>query len=120
MQLTDRINRIQISPTAAVIAEADRLPELSRHLHDATRDRALNAVSQVLSDAAHKLPDAPKRPFSTKRSAATAQIFMDLILLPMLIRSLLGHESKALKKELPSFVRERVNFFLAACERDWA
>ncbi len=25
MQLTDRINRIQISPTAAVIAEADKL-----------------------------------------------------------------------------------------------
>jgi len=104
----------------AVIAEAGRLPDLSRHLHDATRDRAVNAVSQVLNDAAHKLPDAPKRPFGTKRSAATAQIFMDLILLPMLMRSLMGHDTKTLQKELPSFVRERVSFFLAACERDWA
>ena len=61
-----------------------------------------------------------KGPFSAKRSVPTAQIFMDLILLPMLIRSLMGEETKALKKDLPSFVRERVSFFLAACETDWA
>jgi AcrR family transcriptional regulator len=119
-EIAEKTIKDLVGVARAVIAEADRLPELSRHLHDVTRDRALNAVSQVLNDAAHKLPGAPKRPFSIKRSAATAQIFMDLILLPMLIRSLLGHEAKALEKELPSFVRERVNFFLAACERDWA
>ena len=104
----------------ATIAEADRLPALSRDLHDASRDRAVNAVSEVLSGAAEMLPDAPKRPFSPKRSAATAQIFMDLILLPMLMESLTGHDKKALRRELPSFVRERVNFFLAACEAGWA
>jgi AefR-like transcriptional repressor, C-terminal domain len=31
------------------IAEADRFPELSRHLHEAARDRAANAVSQLLN-----------------------------------------------------------------------
>jgi len=107
-----------VGVTRAIIAEADRLPELSRQLHDASRDRAANAVSQVFNDAAHMLPEAPKGPFSTKRSAATAQIFMDLILLPMLMRSLMGHDTKALRKELPSFIRERVSFFLAACEAD--
>jgi AcrR family transcriptional regulator len=116
-EIAEKTIKDLVGVARAVIAEADRLPELSRHLYDATRDRALTAVSQVLSDAAHKLPDAPKRLFATKRSAATAQIFMDLILLPMLIRSLLGYETKALEKELPSFVRERVNFFLAACGR---
>jgi hypothetical protein len=45
---------------------------------------------------------------------------MDLILLPMLMRSLMGDEAKVLRRELPSFVRERVNFFLAACEAGWA
>ena len=62
---------------------------------------------------------AAKGPFSAKRSLATAQIFMDLILLPMLMRALMGEEARDLRKEVPTFVRERVGFFLAACDRDW-
>ena len=117
-EIAERTIEDLVGVTRAIIAEADRLSELSRQLHDASRDRAANAVSQVFSDAAHMLPDAPKGPFGKKRSAATAQIFMDLILLPMLMRSLMGHDTKALRKELPSFIRERVSFFLAACEAD--
>jgi AcrR family transcriptional regulator len=104
----------------ATIAEAPRFPELSRQVHEAARDRAASAVSQLLNDATQKLPRAPKGPFSGKRSVTTAQIFMDLILLPMLMRSLMGEDNRALRKELPAYVRERVNFFLAACETNWS
>ena len=104
--------------TRAVIAEAPTFPDLSRHVHEASRDRIAKAVSQVLNDATQLLRTL-KGPFSPKRSVVTAQIFMDLILLPMLMRSLMGEQTKALKKDLPSFVRERVSFFLAACETDW-
>jgi hypothetical protein len=38
----------------------------------------------------------------------------------MLMRALMGDEAKVLRKDLPSFVRERVSFFPAACEEDWA
>jgi AcrR family transcriptional regulator len=103
----------------AAIAEAPRFPELSRNVHEAARNRAANAVSRLLDDATHLLPRAQKAPFSAKRSLATAQIFMDLILLPMLMRALLGEDAKGLRKEVPAFVRERVGFFLAACESDW-
>ena len=103
----------------ATIAEAQRFPELSRNVHDAARDRSVNAVSQLLNEATQKLAHAPKGPFTGKRSLATAQIFLDLILLPMLFRSLVGETPKELRRELPSFVRERVGFFLAACEADW-
>ncbi len=105
--------------TRATIAEARRFPELSRNVHDAARDRAAGAVSQLLNEAAQRLARSPKGPFSGKRKLATAQMFMDLILLPMLMRSLMGEELKDLKKELPSFLHERVSFFLAACEADW-
>jgi hypothetical protein len=44
---------------------------------------------------------------------------MELVLLPMLMRALMGCDVKTLRKELPSFVRDRVGFFLAACEADW-
>ena len=101
------------------IAESHRFPELSRRVHHAARDRGASAVSKLLDDATHTLSRGPKGPFSAKRSVATAQIFMDLILLPMLMRSLMGDEAKELRKELPSFARDRVNFFVAACEADW-
>jgi len=92
---------------------------LSRYVHDAARDRAAGAVSQLLNETTQKVARSPKGPFSATRSVATAQMFMDLILLPMLMRSLMGEEMKDLKKELPTFLRERVAFFLAACEADW-
>jgi hypothetical protein len=44
---------------------------------------------------------------------------MDLILLPMLMRALMGEGAKELRSELPTFVRQRVSFFLAACEAGW-
>ena len=103
----------------ATIAEAPRFPELSRNVHEAARSRAASTVSRLLEEATHLLARAPKGPFSAKRSLATAQIFMDLILLPMLMRALLGEDAKGLRKEVPAFVSERVGFFLAACEADW-
>ena len=105
--------------TRAVIAEAPTFPDLSRHVHETSRDRLAEAVSIVLSEATH-LSRSLKGPFSEKRSVPTAQIFLDLILLPILMRALMGEESKTLKKDLLPFVRERVSFFLAACETDWA
>src|SRR6478609_3316613 len=119
IEVVERFIDETVGITRATIAEADRFPALSRHVHEAGRDRAAAAVSHVLSNAAYKLQRGPKGPFGTKRSLATAQIFMDLILLPMLMRALMGEDAKHLRKEVPGFVRERVNFFLAACETDW-
>ena len=109
-----------IGITRATIAEADRFPALSRQVHEHGRDRAAAAVSHVLNDATHTLSRGAKGPFGSKRSVSTAQIFMDLILLPMIMRALMGEGAKELRSELPAFVRERVSFFLAACEADWA
>ena len=118
-ELVERFIKDTVGVTRVTIAEADRFPALSRNLHEAARDRAADAVSHLLNDATEPLSRTSKGPFSDKRSIATAQIFMDLILLPMLMRSLMGDEARMLRRDLPSFVRERVNFFLAACEADW-
>jgi AcrR family transcriptional regulator len=119
IEVVERFIEETIGVTRATIAEADRFPALSRHVHEAGRDRAAAAVSHVLNDATHTLSRGSKVPFSPKRSLNTAQIFMDLILLPMLMRALMGEGAKELRSELPAFVRERVSFFLAACEADW-
>ena len=119
IEVVERFIDETVGITRATIAEADRFPALSRHVHEAGRDRAAAAVSHVLNDATHTLSRGSKGPFGPKRSLTTAQIFMDLILLPMLMRALMGEGAKELRSELPAFVRERVGFFLAACEADW-
>ncbi|MDA9503834.1 transcriptional regulator [Bradyrhizobium sp. CCBAU 11386] len=117
--VVEKVIEESLGMVRATIAEAQRFPELSRNVHDAARGRSVNAVSQLLNETTQKLARSPKGPFSGKRSLATAQIFLDLILLPMLFRSLVGETPKELRRELPSFMRERVGFFLAACEADW-
>jgi AcrR family transcriptional regulator len=119
-EIVERAIEDSVGVARATIAEADRLPQLSRSVHDAAKNRSANVVSRLLNEATHMTSRAARGPFSPKRGVATAQIFMDLILLPMLMRALMGEEVKELRREVPSFVRERVGFFLAACERDWA
>jgi AcrR family transcriptional regulator len=119
IEVVERFFDETIGITRATIAEADRFPALSRQVHEHGRDRAAAAVSHILNDATQALSRGAKGPFGTKRSLSTAQIFMDLILLPMIMRALMGEGVKELRSELPAFVRERVSFFLAACEADW-
>jgi AcrR family transcriptional regulator len=119
IEVVERFIEETIGVTRATIAEAERFPALSRHVHEAGRDRAAAAVSSVLNDATQPVSRGSRGPFSSKRSLTTAQIFMDLILLPMLMRALMGESAKELRSELPGFVRQRVSFFLAACEADW-
>jgi AcrR family transcriptional regulator len=118
-ELVERFIKDTVGVARVMIAEAERFPQLSRHLHEASRDRAANAVSYLLNEATDTLSRSSKGPFDNNRRIATAQIFMDLILLPMLMRALMGDDAKVLRRELPSFVRDRVNFFLTACERGW-
>ena len=118
-EVVERFIDETIGITRATIAEADRFPALSRHVYEHGRDRAAAAVSHVLNDATHTISRGSKGPFGAKRRVNTAQIFMDLILLPMIMRALMGEGAKELRSELPAFVRERVSFFLAACETDW-
>jgi AcrR family transcriptional regulator len=118
-EVVERFLDETIGVTRVTIAEADRFPTLSRHVHEHGRDRAAAAVSHVLNEATHTLSRRPRGPFGPKRSVSTAQIFMDLVLLPMIMRALMGEGARELRGELPAFVRERVSFFLAACEADW-
>jgi AcrR family transcriptional regulator len=119
-ELVERFLKDTVGVTRVTIAEADRFPALSRQVHVAVRNRAADAISHLLNDATHALSRTSKSSSSTKRSLVAAQIFIDLILFPMLMRSLIGDEAKVIRRELPFFVRERVNFFLTAREAGWA
>jgi hypothetical protein len=55
--------------------------------------------------------------FSPDRLAMTARYFIDLIVLPQLMRALSGEHLKTLHAEIGSHVSQRVAFFLGACRK---
>jgi AcrR family transcriptional regulator len=96
----------------AAIAEARRFPDLAASVHRMAQERTSEAVAQLLGE----LPEADELPgFAADRRAGTARYFIELILLPMLVRALFGEDLKALRAEIEPHVARTVAFFLAAC-----
>jgi AcrR family transcriptional regulator len=96
----------------AAIAEARRFPDLAASVHRMAQERTSEAVAQLLGE----LPEADELPgFAADRRAGTARYFIELILLPMLVRALFGEDLKALRAEIRPHVARTVAFFLAAC-----
>ncbi|CCE08407.1 Transcriptional regulatory protein [Bradyrhizobium sp. STM 3843] len=115
-EIVERFFADTVDLIRAMIAEAQRFPGLSRDLHDAAQRRVAGVVSEFLGDATQATACAAKVRLDGSHKLAIAQLFVDIIVLPMLMRSLLGAEPKDLNRELPPFLHERVRFFLAACE----
>jgi AcrR family transcriptional regulator len=99
------------------IAEAERFPELTRGINEMARKRAATNLAKLLGELAREEGIAAKGAFAPDKITDTARIFLDLVLFAVLFSRLLGEDVKALKKELPTYVRQRVDFFLAACGR---
>ena len=98
----------------AAIAEAHRFLDLAASVSQMGRERMAEAVAQLLAELAEsdKLPA-----FAADRRAATTRHFLDLILLPMLMRALFGERLTALRAEIAPHVARAVTFFLAACRQ---
>ena len=96
----------------ATAAEARRFPDLAASVHRMARERASEAVAQLLEE----LPEADQLPgFAADRRAGTARQFVELIVLPMLMRARFGEDLAALRAEIRPHVARNVAFFLAAC-----
>jgi AcrR family transcriptional regulator len=111
------LNGETIGLMRSAIAEADRFPELTRGVNEMARKRAATNLAKLLGELAREEGIAGRGAFAPDRITDTARIFLDMVLFAMLIRRLLGEDAKALKKDLPAYVRQRVDFFLAACGR---
>jgi AcrR family transcriptional regulator len=96
----------------ASVAEARRFPELAASVHRMARERTSEAVAQRLGE----LPESDQLPgFAANRRAAAARQFIDLIVLPVMMRALFGEDLMALRAEIAPHVARTVAFFLAAC-----
>lgn len=106
----DTIDLMRVS-----ISEARRLPDLASNVRRMALDRAEEIVARLLaevaqSDALGRLPA-----FAPNQLATTTQFFMELVILPMIMRALFGEKLTALRAEIGTHVVRGVAFFLAAC-----
>lgn len=97
------------------IAEARRFPDLASSVHRMARERGLQAVARLLAEAAQSDELGHLPAFAPQRLAKTADIFLDLVVLPLLHRALHGEKPKALCAEIEAHVESSVAFFIAAC-----
>jgi AcrR family transcriptional regulator len=100
------------------IAEARRFPALASSVHRMLREHGSEAVSRLLAEAAQSDDPASLPAFAPPRLATTTRLFLDLVLLPLLMRALFGEKLKALHAEIGPHAARGVAFFLAACRHD--
>jgi AcrR family transcriptional regulator len=97
------------------IAEAGRFPDLASGVRRMARERGVEAVARVLSEAAQSDELGTLPAFAPERLATTTELFLDLLALPLLMRALVGEKLKPLQAEVGPHVARSVAFFLAAC-----
>ncbi len=97
------------------IAEARRFPDLGSVVIRMTRERGAETMIRLLGEAAESGEVETFPAFGPDRLAMTARYFIDLTLLPQLLRALSGQHLKTLHAEIGPQVSQRVAFFLSAC-----
>jgi AcrR family transcriptional regulator len=106
----DTIDLMRVS-----ISEARRFPDLASNVHLMARGRGEEFTSHLLSELAQSDALGALPAFAPERLTATTRFFMNLVVMPLILRALFGEKLKLLHAEIESHVRSSVTFFLAAC-----
>jgi AcrR family transcriptional regulator len=97
------------------VAEARRFPDLATSVSRMGRERPAEAVTRALVELAACEGVGAAPAFAPHRLHETARRFLDLVVLPMLVKALFGEDLAALRAEIGPHVKRSVAFFLAAC-----
>src|SRR5690242_20730852 len=97
------------------ISEARRFPDLANGVQGMARQCGEGAVGRLLNELAQSDGLGALPAFAPERLATTAQLFMDLVFKPMMIRALFGEKLETLRGQIEDHVASRIAFFLAAC-----
>ena len=97
------------------VAEARRFPDLATSVSCMGRQRPTEAVARVFGELAASDPIGASPAFAQEKLPETARRFLDLVVLPMLVRALFGEDLAVLHTEIEPHAARAVAFFLAAC-----
>ena len=100
------------------IAETNRFPDLASTVNRTAFQLSTEVAARMLrdmtqSDELGKLPA-----FAPEHLATTARIFLNLVVVPMLLRALFEADVEILSGEIAAHVACNVAFFLAGCRND--
>jgi AcrR family transcriptional regulator len=99
------------------IAEAQRFPDLASTVSQAARQLSTEVAARILGEMAQSGELGTLPAFAPERLATTARFFLDLVVVPMLLRGLFEHQVETLQAEIGPHVARTVAFFLAACRQ---
>src|SRR5580692_8475654 len=97
------------------VAEARRFPDLATSVSCMGRERPTEAVARVFGELAASGEIGASPGFAPEKLRETARHFLDLAVLPMLMRALFGEDLAALRAEIEPHASRAVAFFLAGC-----
>jgi AcrR family transcriptional regulator len=97
------------------VAEARRFPDLASTVSRTARELGTEVAAQYLRELTQSDPLGSLPAFAPERLATTARLFLDLVVLPFLLRALFEVHPETLQAEIGPQVARGVAFFLAAC-----
>ena len=97
------------------IAEANRFPDLASTVHRMVRERGAEAVARLLREVAQSDALGASPAFAPERIATTTRFFIDLVVLPLVLRALYGEKPGSLEADIGPHVARTVAFFVAGC-----
>jgi AcrR family transcriptional regulator len=106
----DRIGLIRLA-----IAETHRFPDLASTVSRTAYQLSAEVGAQVLGELTQSGELGRLAAFAPERIATTARFFLNLIVVPFLMRALFEKDPDVLREEIAPHVARSVTFFLAAC-----
>jgi len=107
---TERIGLMRLA-----VAEARRFPDLASTVSRTARDLSTEAAARHLGEMTQSDQLGSLPAFAPEHLATTARFFLDLVIVPFLLRALFEVNPKTLQAEIGPHVARSVAFFLAAC-----
>jgi hypothetical protein len=102
-------------PEPGKLLKRCRFPDLAAKVSRTARDLSTELGVRLLGELTQSGDLGSLPTFAPERLATTARFFLDLVVVPMLLRSLFEVNLKTLEAEIDTHVARSVAFFLAAC-----
>jgi AcrR family transcriptional regulator len=97
------------------VAELRRFPDLASSVSRTARELSAQVAAQHLSEITQSDELGALAAFAPEHLATTARFFLDLVVVPILLRALFEQRLETLSAEIGPHVTRSVAFFLAAC-----
>ena len=97
------------------VAETDRFPDLASTVGRTAWQLSTEVGARLLGEMTQSDEIGTLPAFAPEHLATTARFFLNLVVVPLLMRSLFEKDLDVLRGEIPSHVASNVAFFLAAC-----